>query len=471
VTEDALHRLCLADPLWVERYEGWHELGHGGSATVVRTRSRALDQEIALKVFLRLSADDWRRVQSEVQNAQRLTSPYVVRTYSPFPRGTVSWIEQEFVDGPNLRQALEERAHEGRPFDLDPALDIGVAVARALAAAHEAGVVHRDVKPANVLLPRSASPAAKLGDFGISRLAGAGRITATGLLAGTPQFAAPEVVGGQPATAASDVYSLSLCLYLIASNDRFPFRMPEDASAAQWMKAHVDTPPLPVTAFRPAAPLALQEILARGLAKDPRQRPTADEVAQAFTVLRGLPAGRRASAPRPASSRPASWMMAGLAGGVLVGALVLLRGGSWGPRVSGDTPPSTSLAGRPAPAAVAIAPPDPASRPTSLAVPSSSPAPLGAVGRGPFRATVQDDLLKIANVGQDPAADLSITLVGAGGERHVAESPGILGARQDLFLPLDSFTPTPPPGFRPVRVEISRAGGPSGDVRYRLPLH
>src|SRR5207247_10643719 len=76
----ALHDLCRADPVWADRYEGWTELGRGGSATVVRTHSKVAGQDIALKVFLRTAAEDWQRFQAEVQNAQALVSPCLVRT-------------------------------------------------------------------------------------------------------------------------------------------------------------------------------------------------------------------------------------------------------------------------------------------------------------------------------------------------------------------------------------------------------
>src|SRR5262245_19688856 len=105
--QDALHNLCRADPVWVERYEGWQALGHGSSASVVRTRSKATGGDLALKIFPRLDTEEWRRYQQEVRNAQRLASPFIVKSYSAFPRGTFAWIEMEWVDGQNLRQEIE----------------------------------------------------------------------------------------------------------------------------------------------------------------------------------------------------------------------------------------------------------------------------------------------------------------------------------------------------------------------------
>ena len=97
---DALHHLCLADPVWAERYQGWTELGRGGSASVVRTHSRATGEDIALKVFHHLLPEDEQRFRQEVRSAQRLTSPHIVRTYGAFPRGRLAWIEMELVARP-----------------------------------------------------------------------------------------------------------------------------------------------------------------------------------------------------------------------------------------------------------------------------------------------------------------------------------------------------------------------------------
>jgi eukaryotic-like serine/threonine-protein kinase len=161
---DALHALCLSDPVWTERYEGWTELGRGGSAAVVRVFNRDAGGDVALKVFYGLAAEDRVRVGREVRGAQRLASPFIVRTFSPFARGSLAWIEMELVDGVDLRQELGQRAATARGFSLTESCGIAACLAEALGAAHSADVVHRDVKPANVLLPASGSPAAKLSD-------------------------------------------------------------------------------------------------------------------------------------------------------------------------------------------------------------------------------------------------------------------------------------------------------------------
>lgn len=449
---DALYDLCRADPVWADRYEGWTELGSGGSATVVRTHSKVAGQDIALKVFLRTAAEEWQRFQAEVQNAQALVSPYIVRTYSPFRRGGIGWIEMELVDGPDLKRELSLR---DRPFAVPEALSVGAAVAHALATAHEAGVLHRDVKPANVLLPLSRRPVAKLGDFGTSRLTGAARITHTGLLAGTPQFVAPEVVAGASAGPASDVYGLMLCVYLMLSGNRFPFEMAEDSPVAQWLKAHTDAPVLPIAVFNPSVPPSFGALLLRGLTKDPAQRPSAAEVAAAFE-------GTFEGAVLPRRSRGRGvWLGTGATVVLLAGSAIFLREST--PR--GGVPiPAPTL--RPEPAVSAVmtdpeTPAPPAARP-HRAEPATTPAAPA------LRASLRGELLTLANSGPQPLLDLRIILVDSAGVRHNAAAPDGIGPGEELHLALDDFTPPVDPAAVLTRLEVS-ARDPRGE-RYAFPL-
>jgi hypothetical protein len=446
---DALHDLCRADPVWTERYEGWTVLGGGGSATVVRTHSRAAGQDIALKVFLRTAAEDWQRFQAEVSNAQVLVSPYIVRTYSPFRRGTVAWIEMELVDGPDLQRELERR--DG-PFALRQTLDVGAAVAHALAAAHEAAVLHRDVKPANVLLPLSRRPAAKLGDFGISRLASAARITHTGLLTGTPQFVAPEVVAGESAGPASDVYGLMLCVYLMLSRNRFPFEVAADGPVAQWLKAHTDAPVLPVTVFNPGVPPPVAAVLMRGLAKDPTRRPSAVESAKAFEdgTLEGV------VVPRPAAR--SVWLGAGAAV-VLVAGATLMRESA--PRAEVALPPPEATVSPTPMEKDTPAPAQPSARPPR-AEPVPTPAPPA------LRASFRGELLRLVNPGPQPLLDLRIVLVDPSGARHHAAVADGIAPGEELHLAFDDFAPPVDPAGVPARLEVSARDGRGG--RYAFPL-
>jgi len=446
---DALHSLCLADRVFAERYEGWVELGRGGSATVVRTCSKVTGEELALKIFHGLSVEQWQRFQQEVRTAQQLSSPFIVRSYSPFPRGSLSWIEMELVDGPNLRQELERREREDRAFSTKEALAIARDLTRALAAAHEAGAVHRDVKPANVLLPRSGRPAAKLGDFGLSRLIGAARLTHTGLLAGTPQFVAPELIAGEPASPASDVYSLSLCLYLLFSGNRFPYEVTAEAPPAHWLRVHAEARPRLLTAFNAGAPAALADLLARGLDKQPARRPTAAEVE---AVLRDLVESPRITArARPAVSRAS-------AVGIVLAALLLL-GLVLGVWVRRDGPRSEPRAD-PAPSpTLALASPRVPAGPPAEASPAAPSRSSKASPAALFRASLEADLLRVANASREPLADLSLTLVGADGSRHQALAEGTLLPGGELVLAIDSFAPVPAPGFEAIQLEIAATDG------------
>lgn len=451
---DALHALCLADAVWAERYEGWTELGHGGSATLVRTRCRATDDEVALKVFHRLDEDDRRRFREEVRNAQRLSSPYVVRTFSPFLRGSLAWIEMEWVDGPDLRQELKRRAAESHPFTIDEALKIALAVSRALQVSHQAGVIHRDVKPGNVLLPGSGQPVAKLGDFGISRVAEAARVTATGLLTGTPQFAAPELAAGGKADARSDIYSLGLTLYLLFSGGRFPYQVGDAESPAQWLRVHLEATPRALSTLRSDAPLAVESILTRALAKDPGRRPPAGELASVFeSVMReGLAAGEL----------PGSRRGMGLAASAL-GLFVLggLAGAFW-------------MRARQEPAGVSQAPP--AVSPRSPSPPESEPAPPSpppvvpseapAQTPGPLEAQLLGDVLRIANTGSDPLSGLDLEL-GGGGATHRLSLPGGLAPGEEVFLALAGAQPAPAARWRPSRLTVAGQGG-RPPLRLRL---
>jgi serine/threonine protein kinase len=443
VTRDALHNLCQADPVWAERYEGWAELGRGGSACVIRTHSRATGELIALKVFHHLAAEDVRRFQQEVRSAQRLTSPFIVRTYSPFPRGPLAWIEMELVEGGDLRRVLEDRAREGRPFSRDEALEIAVALAEALVAAHEAGVVHRDVKPANVLLPASGRPVAKLGDFGISRVIGSTRVTATGLLAGTPQFAAPEVIVGEEARPPSDVYSLGLTLYRLLSNDCSPFSLADGASAGQWLRAQGEASPLPLRHFAPSIDRDLEALVGEALAKDPARRPTAREM---LDGLHGLLA-RTASIPRPRRSHAGRRWPIAVAAACAAAAIAAAATGMFTiipPAAEGTL--AVPVRSHPVPASV-----PPAAEPPSVEV------------------SLIEDRLTVTNRDGEELADLHLTLTGPGAARPVASGLGGLVPGEELTVVLDAFTPPPPSSWRPEAVEIAAAGRAPWTVLLRNP--
>lgn len=435
---DALHALCLADTLWAERYRGFTALGHGASASVVRTLSLAQGEEIALKIFQRLEQQDLQRFQQEVRHSQCLASPFVVRTFSPFMRGSLSWIEMEWVDGPDLRHELQRREREAQPFALDEALRLGAGLAEALVVAHASGVIHRDVKPANVLLPKSGAPIVKLGDFGISRVAGAARVTATGLLAGTPQFAAPELVAGQGADACSDVYGLALVLYLVLSGNRFPFDVRDPESPGQWLRAHADARPRRVRELRADTPAEVDELLLRALDKQPARRPSAAEFLATLDPQRTLALSTvRVALPAPVGKQRAS-LLAALVLLVVLGYVVVRT-----PRVAA---PVASAPARVAP---------------------NAPAPASSA---PLEAVLAGDLLTLSNHGPLTLQEGELRFEAPAGRVHRAQLTSPLASGEEITLALDSFEPAPRAGVRPTGLVVAWAKAGGGRDEQALPL-
>jgi len=271
---DALAALCFADPVFRERYEGWEVLGRGSWATVVRTRSRDLGHEIAVKVFLNLDPALLQRVREEVRAVQVLATPYLVHTYSLFDRGAIAWFEMELVDGPNLQQELGRLAAAGERLPLVRAYEVALAVSRCVWHAHRHGVLHRDVKPANVLLPRSGQPAAKVSDFGMARLADMASSTPPGTILGTPRFASPEALAGDVVGPPHDVYGLAATLYVLLTVGHAPYPLAGEASLSELRRLQASTRPVPIRGWAPDVDAVVESVVLQGLAEDQRARPT-----------------------------------------------------------------------------------------------------------------------------------------------------------------------------------------------------
>jgi serine/threonine-protein kinase len=280
--DDALRELCFADAVFKERYVGWQVLGRGSWATVVRTRSRDAGRDVALKVLVNLDPELVQRVREEVRAAQALATPYLVHTYSLFDRGTIAWFEMEVVDGPTLQQELDRLAAEAKRLPLVRAYEIALAISRCVWHAHRHGVLHRDIKPGNVLLPASGRPAAKLGDFGIAQLADVSRATPPGTITGTPRFASPEGLAGEPVGPAHDVYGLATTLYALFSGGRLPHAVPTGTSLAQLRAIQLAARPLPLASLAPELEPRVERTIMHGLSADPAARPTARKIVLAL---------------------------------------------------------------------------------------------------------------------------------------------------------------------------------------------
>ncbi|MCE9575884.1 MAG: protein kinase [Deltaproteobacteria bacterium] len=269
-----------------QRYGIMAFLGKGGMGTVYAARDYQLEDEVALKILHpRLAADSAyrQRLRSEVRLARRVSHPNVCRVHDIAQDGDKLFVTMERVKGDSLRQILRAVAAGEAAVPLARAIDLVVQLCSALAAAHRAGVLHRDVKPDNIV---SEEHRAVLTDFGVAGLTtdpALGR-----LIAGTPAYIAPEVLRGEPFDARSDVFGAAVVAYeLLAGRVPFPTRNLDDATRRA--SSRPKPLPLPATAASPAVRAALDKVLAHALDFDPLHRiGSADRLAEALaTAARG----------------------------------------------------------------------------------------------------------------------------------------------------------------------------------------
>ncbi|MFF9634292.1 protein kinase [Streptomyces bacillaris] len=252
------------------------ELASGGMGRVYLARSPA-GRTVALKTLLADGADDRRRFVREVECARRVRGVYTASVVDADPEAQVPWMAQEYVPAPSLKDLVEECGTLG----VDALHWVGAGMAEAVASLHAAGLVHRDVKPSNVLLPVEGP---RLIDFGISQ---AHDLTRTQSALGTVAYASPEQARGEPTTEASDMFSVGATLFYLAVG-RPPYRDIEHISAMELLvraaTGDIDTTGLPAE---------LDPLVLPCLDPDPRSRPTpAEVIAHCADHLGGSPAAR-----------------------------------------------------------------------------------------------------------------------------------------------------------------------------------
>ena len=258
------------------RYRLEQRLGLGGMSEVWAAEDTELGRRVAIKL---LGHDaDAARFNREARAVAGLAHPNICQLYDFGEEAGRPFMVLEYLGG----GTLEDRLVAGEPYPDEETARVAAELAAALAHAHGRGLVHRDLKPANVLFDEEGR--AKIADFGIARLSGAGTLTEAGTLLGTAAYISPEQATGEQATPASDVYSFGVILYRLLAG-RLPFVAD---NAMEVVRMHRDDTPPPVSVFRADAPARLESVAAAALAKGGRSmsadadsatmRPTASSI-------------------------------------------------------------------------------------------------------------------------------------------------------------------------------------------------
>jgi len=421
-------------PTRLGRYEITGTLGRGAMGVVYAARDPLIERSVAIKTVAcaglsgREAAEFEERFFREAKSAGRLNHPNIVTVHDVGREGELAWIAMELLAGRSLRDLLDA----GEALSRGRIVGIVAAVADALAFAHARGIVHRDVKPANIMVLESG--VVKLADFGIAQLPGSGLTTADSVL-GSPRYMSPEQIAGQKADGRSDIFSLGVVLYELLTGQ--PAFEGNSLHATMYQVVHKEVPA--PSLCRPGLSAAFDAIVAKAVAKDPLAR-YQDAAAMAAALRRALRSATaplsgetkdRLAAPDVAGSAPASkggdalpgnrWRKSMLIGAAaLVGGLaVLLR--------PAPTPTPT-----PAPPTAVVQP-----RVQQPAAQPQPPLPAaetkgGSASEPPAR--VAPETLPTEKSPERPA-------------RKPAEKPGAKDAKKEAAT-VDAAVPARPPGWQ-----------------------
>ncbi|GAB4518732.1 MAG: hypothetical protein OHK0046_26720 [Anaerolineae bacterium] len=269
------------------KYEIVERLGRGGMAEVYRAYHVSLDRYVAIKILHDFLADDPEfksRFEKEARNIARLKHPNIVQVYD-FEHDEDSdsyYMVMELIDGVTLKDRLFNSENAGNPLPLKEALRIAREAASALSYAHKAGMIHRDVKPANLMIDHNEENRVVLTDFGIAKMVTSAQFTMTGGLIGTPAYMAPEQGVGETGDERSDLYSLGIILYQMTTGE-----LPYDADTPlALILKHLNDPIPSALAHNPALPPRVDDIIQKSIAKEAQDRyQTANEMIADIVAL------------------------------------------------------------------------------------------------------------------------------------------------------------------------------------------
>jgi serine/threonine-protein kinase len=393
------------------RLEG--EIGRGGMGVVYRATDESLERTVALKLIapeLTTNPDFRERFKRESRLAASIEHPNVIPVYAAGETEELLYLVMRYIRGTDLRAVLET---EGA---LEPARGARIVaqVASALAAAHRRGLIHRDVKPANVLIEHEGETEhAYLTDFGIARDVGGTALTRTGMLVGTLDYIAPERLEDRPADGRSDIYALG-CVLFETLTGRVPF--PRDSDVAK-MYAHMNEPVPSVREVRTEVPEPLARAAAKAMAKDPEDRfTTADDFAATLRAEATTLSGARPAVPQdPTALSPTR---------------PVPPPASPPPPPAPQTPPPAPQTPPPAPRTPPPAPPraaPPSATPTQPAPPSPAPTE-----RLPAERRRRTGLLAAAGALALGVAIVAVILIAGGGSSSEKKSSKKQAAKVDI---------------------------------------
>jgi hypothetical protein len=302
----------------LDHYEVLEVVGRGGTGVVLRARDTKLQRVVALKVLaapLAASGSARQRFAREARAAAAVRDDHVIDIHAVRDDGPLPYLVMEFIDGCTLATLLRK----GGPLEVKEVLRIGMQVASGLAAAHRHGLIHRDVKPANILLENGVQRV-KLTDFGLARAADDASLTQTGFIAGTPLYMAPEQAAGEPIDTRADLFGLGSVLYELCTG-RPAFRA---LTTVAVIRRVCEDTPRPIREVSPDIPEALCRVIERLHAKKPAERlasalEVADELAKVLAD-KCDPRAHHLSEPRARRGR-CKWLWAAAALLLLVAGL------------------------------------------------------------------------------------------------------------------------------------------------------